>query len=134
MYHKFLFWKRQSWYKNKNCQVVALVSMECYAYLSIFMQPRFQWKRVIMKQTTFLILRTTRIFSKLLGVSEISMKIKVRSHWTLFVILLTSGWSSPVIWKQRLFHENEIGQYLQNRNAVMLAKTISTRFKKSSYP
>ena len=34
---------------------------------------------------------TRRIFKKLLGVSESLIKIKVGSHWTLFVILLTSA-------------------------------------------
>ena len=49
---------------------------------------------------------TRRIFKRLLGVSESSIKIKVRLQWALFVTLL--------ICKERLLHGNEIVQYLQN--------------------
>ena len=63
-----------------------------------------------MKLTTFFITRTRRILTKLLGVSESPIKIKIRSLGTLFVILLTSA----VICKQSLLHENDIMQYLQN--------------------
>ena len=58
----------------------------------------------------FFILRTRHIFRKLLSVSESSIKIKVRLHWALFLIFLTSA----VICKQRLLHRNELVQYLQN--------------------
>ena len=58
---------------------------------------------------TFLISSTKRIFTKLLSFSESSIKIKVRSHWAHFLILLTSA----VICKQCLCG-NEIVQYLQN--------------------
>ena len=63
-----------------------------------------------MKLATFFISITRRIFTKVLGISESSIKIKVNSHWELFVILLTSA----VICKQRILHGNEIVQYLQN--------------------
>ena len=63
-----------------------------------------------MKLATFFISSTRRIFTKLLSVSESSTKIKVRSHRTLFVILLTS----VVICKQIHLHGNEIVEYLQN--------------------
>ena len=58
----------------------------------------------------FLISGTRHIFKKLLGVSESSIKIKIKSHQTLYVILLTSA----VIFKQKLLHGNEIVQYLQS--------------------
>ena len=63
-----------------------------------------------MKLATFFILSTTHIFTKLLTVSESSIKIEVRSDLTLFVILLISA----VICKQKLLDGNEIVQYLQN--------------------
>ena len=55
-----------------------------------------------MKLETFFILSTRHIFRKLLSVSEISIKIQVRSHQTLFLILLTSA----VICKQKLLYGN----------------------------
>ena len=57
-----------------------------------------------MKLATFFISSTKRIFTKLLSVSERSIKIKVRSHWALFLILLTLA----VICRQRLLHGSEI--------------------------
>ena len=63
-----------------------------------------------MKLVTFFIWSTRRIFTKLLAVSKSSIKIKVRLYGTLFVILITLA----TIFKQRLFQENEIVQYLQN--------------------
>ena len=41
---------------------------------------------------------------------ERTFKIKVRSAWTVFEILLTSA----VIYIYRVFHGKEIDQYLQN--------------------
>ena len=60
---------------------------------------------------TFLITRNTDIFTKLSGVSKISIKINARSHGTLLVVFLTSA----VIFKQILFHGNKIRQFFQNR-------------------
>ena len=60
---------------------------------------------------TFLITRNRDIFTKLSGVSKISIKINVRSHGTLLVVFLTSA----VIFKQRLLHGNKIRQFFQNR-------------------
>ena len=60
-----------------------------------------------MKLATFFISSIRRIFMKPLAISETSVTIKVRSYRTLFVLLLTSA----VIYKQRIFHENEIVQY-----------------------
>ena len=59
----------------------------------------------------FLISRNRDIFTKLLGVSKISIKINVRSHRTLLAVFLTS----TVIFKQRLLHGNKIRQFFQNR-------------------
>ena len=63
-----------------------------------------------MKLKTFFISSTRCIFTKLLGISESSIEIKVRSHRTLFVI----SFASAFICKQRLLHRNEIVQYLEN--------------------
>ena len=63
-----------------------------------------------MKIGTFFILSTRHIFTKLVTVSESSIKIEVRSDLALFVILLISA----VICKQKLLDRNEIVQYLQN--------------------
>ena len=73
-----------------------------------------------MKLTTFFISRTERIDIKTINISESTFKIKEISTWTLFKILLTSA----VICKQRLLHENEIVQYLQNKNSKTLIKVI----------
>ena len=77
-----------------------------------------------MKLVTFFIWSTRRIFTKLLAVSKSSIKIKVRLYGTLFVILITLA----TIFKQRLFHENEIVQYLQNRKCYNLSQD---NFRKS---
>ena len=61
-----------------------------------------------MKLETFFISSTRLIFTKLLAVSESSIKIKVRFHLTLFEILF----SLAVIYKQKLLHGNETVQYL----------------------
>ena len=58
----------------------------------------------------FFISSTKFIFTKLLSVSERLIKIKIRSQWALFSILLPSA----VIHKQWLSYGNEILQYLQN--------------------
>ena len=63
-----------------------------------------------MKLATFFISITRRIFTKVLGISESSIRIKVNSHWKLFVIFFTAA----VICKQRILHGNEIVRYLQN--------------------
>ena len=43
--------------------------------------------------------------------SERTFKIKVRSHWTVFEIFLTSA---VIIYIERVLHGKEIVQYLQN--------------------
>ena len=72
--------------------------------------PRAQKEQVFLKLTTIFISITRDIYTKLLTFSENSVKMKVTSSWTLFVILLTSA----VIFKQRFLHGREIMQYLQN--------------------
>ena len=62
-----------------------------------------------MKLATFFISSTVGIFTKLLGVSESSIKIKVRLRWTLFVILFISA----VTCKHRRLHGSEIVEHLQ---------------------
>ena len=73
-----------------------------------------------MNIATFFISKSRRIFTKLLAVSERSIKMKNKLHGTLFVILLTSA----VICKQRLFHGNEIVQYLQNCKCYNVGQDI----------
>ena len=73
-----------------------------------------------MKLAMSFILNTRRAFTKLLAISETSIKIRVRLIGTLFVIFLTSA----VICKEGLLHGNEIVQYLQNCKTITLAKTI----------
>ena len=69
-----------------------------------------------MKLAVLFISSTNRIFTKLLKVSESSIKIKVRSHLTLFLFLFA---------KQRLLYGNETVQYLSY--AMTLIKTILER-------
>ena len=58
--------------------------------------------------------------------SERTFKIKVRSHWTVFEIFLTSA---VIIYIERVLHGKEIVQYLQNYKLTKLTKAIL----KSSY-
>ena len=74
------------------------------------MQPRFQYKCVFMKLTTFFISKAKQIYATILTVPESVFKIKTMLHWILFEILRTS----TVICKQGFLHENEFVQYLQN--------------------
>ena len=85
-----------------------------------FMSPVLNKNVFFMKLAMLFISTTRRIFTKLLDVSESSIKIKVRSDQTLFVILLTSA----VICNQRLLDRNEIVQYLHNSKLITLAKII----------
>ena len=71
VYHNFLFWKRQSWYKSINCQFVVLFSMERFCMFTHFYAASF---------SIFLISITRLIFTKLLGVSENSIKVNFSSH------------------------------------------------------
>ena len=62
-----------------------------------------------MKLATFFKSSTGGIFTELLAVSESSINIKVRLHWTFFVILFISA----VTCKHRRLHGSEIVQHLQ---------------------
>ena len=72
-----------------------------------------------MKLATFLISSAKRILTKLLRFSESLIKIKVRSCWTLFLILL-----------QQLFANNDfcmetrLCNIFKTANAMTLTKTI----------
>ena len=55
------------------------------------MQCFFDKKRVFMKLTTLFNLSTRRVLAKLLVVPKSPIKIKVRLHGTLFVILVISA-------------------------------------------
>ena len=72
-----------------------------------------------MKLTMFFISSTKRIFTKLLSFSESSIKIKARSHWALFLILL-----------QQLFANNDfcmetrLCNIFKTANAMTLTKII----------
>ena len=63
-----------------------------------------------MKISTFFLARTIKSLVKWILDSERTFKVKVRFHWTVFEILLTSA----IICIQRVLHGNEIAQYLQN--------------------
>ena len=63
-----------------------------------------------MKLIIFFISRTKHIYTKPLTASKSILKIKLMSRWTLFENLFTSA----VICKQRLLHENEIVQCIKN--------------------
>ena len=72
-----------------------------------------------MKLATFFISSTKFIFTKLLSVSERLIKIKVRSHWALFLILLPSA----VIYKDFCM-ETRFCNIFKTANAITLSKTI----------
>ena len=71
--------------------------MECLNVFTLFYAASFLIKRVFMKLAMFFTSSARRIFIKLLSVSESSEKLKVRSHYALFLILLFL----------RLLHTNE---------------------------
>ena len=63
-----------------------------------------------MKVPIFFILNARRIFTKLLAVSESSIKIKNSLLWTLLMIFF-----APVVMcKQKLLHGKNVVLYLQN--------------------
>ena len=96
--------------KTENANLSPILAWNVFACLRIFMKPGVQQKHVFIKLPTFLISRTRRIFTKMLGVARCSWKFNRNKFWKLLVILLTS----VVNCNQRLFHGNEIVQYLQN--------------------
>ena len=54
--------------------------------------------------------RAEQNYTKAITVSERKLRIKAMLPWTFLLILLTLG----VMAKQRLLHENQIGQCFQN--------------------
>ena len=80
------------------CQFVTLISVKWFHMFTHFDAASFSRKMFFMKLSTFYVSSTRHIFTHLSAVSERSLK-KVRSSWTLFIILLTS----VVICKQKLF-------------------------------
>ena len=108
-------WKWGSWYKNDNCQFVALIMKRFHMFTHFYTASfsiGFLWK-----QQRFFTWSTRCVLTKLWAVSESSLKIKVRLHWTLFVILL-----------QQLFENEDVLYGLCNTfktaNAITLAKTV----------
>ena len=84
VYHKFIFWKWRSWYiwyKNGKCQFVALISIKSFRMFTYFLYNLVFNKelRVFMKLATFFVSSTKCVFTKLLAVTERSIKIKVTS-------------------------------------------------------
>ena len=60
------------------------------AWLHIVTLPRFREKPFYLKQTTFVAAKETKNDTKPINDSDSSLKMKVRSHWTVFQILLLS--------------------------------------------
>ena len=77
--------------KMATANLQPLLAWNVSACLSIFMQCFFDKKRVFMKLTTLFNLSTRRVLAKLLVVPKSSIKIKVRLHGTLFLILVISA-------------------------------------------
>ena len=85
----------------------------------------------------FFISRAKQIYTKTFTIFQKTLKIKTMSRRTLFKVLLTSA----VIYKQRIWLENEIVQYLQNYrckdvNQGNFRKSLdsSTNTMKNDYP
>ena len=74
--------------KMATANLQPLLAWNVSACLSIFMQCFFDKKCVYMKLTTLFNLSTRRVLAKLLVVPKSSIKIKVRLHGTLFLILV----------------------------------------------
>ena len=60
-----------------------------------------------MKVAAFFISKSKQIYTETLTVSEGKFKLKVKSAWILYEILVTSA----VTCKQSLLHKNEIQNY-----------------------
>lgn len=54
VHQKFIFWKRESWFKNGDCQFAGLTRMRRFHMLHTFMQFHFQEKRILWKLQRFL--------------------------------------------------------------------------------
>ena len=81
------------------CQIVAI---NCLKHFCIVMEPRF-WEKSFYVKLTFSTAKETAFDIKWMTYSERISKIKVKSCWTIFAILLTSA----VICVDRFSHENE---------------------------
>ena len=104
------FYKRQNWYKKRECWFAALISMERFRMFKDFFTGLFSIKAFLLNYSRqFLYWVLDAFLQNCLSVSESSIKTKFRQHWTLFVIFFTSA----VICKQKLLHGSEILQYIQ---------------------
>ena len=61
------------------------------AWLHIVILSHFRGKPIYLKLTTLFAAKETKNDTKPINDSESSLKIKVRSHWTVFQILLLSA-------------------------------------------
>ena len=69
MYHKFLFWKRQRWYKNDNSKFAAFICMKCFGMFPHFYAASFSIKSCFYENSNVISRHSTRlIFKKLLAV------------------------------------------------------------------
>ena len=115
----FFFENRETGIKKTIVILQPLLAWNVSACLRIFVHPPFKEKRVFMKLAMFFISSTKRIFTKLLSFSKSSVKIKVRSHGALFLILF-----------QQLFANNDfcmetrLWNIFKTANAMTLTKTI----------
>ena len=73
----------------KTCSPYEQETFPCVTYF-LKKETLFHLKFVFLKLATFFISSARGILKKLSTVSESSVKIKVKSHWTLSVILITS--------------------------------------------
>ena len=110
----FYFENSEIGIKLPNCSQI--FCMFTHFYVALFFK-----KKCFMKLATFFISSTKRIFTKLLSVSESSVKVKVGSHWAHFLILLTSA----VICKQQIYMEMRLCNIFKTANSITLNKTIS---------
>ena len=99
-----------------------------HAQLRTVTQSHFGSEPFYVKISTFFLARTIKSLVKWILDSERTFKVKVRFHWTVFEILLTSA----IICIQRVWHGNEIVQYLQNYDRHESGKGHSRRPLQSS--
>ena len=99
-----------------------------HAQLRTVTQSHFGWEPFYVKISTFFLARTIKSLVKWILDSERTFKVKVRFHWTVFEILLMSA----IICIQRVWHGNEIVQYLQNYDRHESGKGHSRRPLQSS--
>ena len=93
--------------QNVRCHFVACIATERFYIVT---QPRFCENSFYVKLTTFSRANNIKFGTKMTTDSERSLKMMVRSRWTVFEILLMSAVIR--IWK--IWHENETTRYLEN--------------------